>query len=69
MNAILNILNGLVGFFLAVLLVVAAAVIVGYNAIKIQHNEAQSYYRIDTQILQKNNIKNHEAITDIKDKK
>lgn len=63
MNSIVNVLNGLVGFFLAVILVVVAAVVVGYNAIRIQNNQAESYYKIDTQILQKNSINNHKAIT------
>lgn len=61
MQTIVNILNSLVGYVLAVLLVVGAAAIVGYNAIRIQKDTATSYYTIDTQELQKKNADNRQA--------
>lgn len=62
MQAIINILNSLVGFILAVLLVVAAAVIVGYNAVRVQKSTATTFYSIDTQNLKKIDTKNNKAL-------
>lgn len=62
MQAIINILNSLVGFFLAVLLVVAGAVVVAYNAISIQRSTATTFYSIDTNSLKKIDTANKEAI-------
>ncbi|MWV63064.1 DUF4006 family protein [Helicobacter saguini] len=61
MQTIVNILNSLVGYLLAVLLVVGAAAIVGYNAIRIQSDTATKYYTLDTQDLQKKNTANQNA--------
>lgn len=70
MQAIINILNSLVGFLLAVLIVVIAAVIVGYNAVKIQQSSATTFYSIDSHNLKKNDIANRNAfkITESKEK-
>lgn len=65
MQAIINILNSLVGFVLAVLLVVIAAVIVGYNAIRVQQSTATAFYTIDTQNLKKKDSGNHKAFQTI----
>lgn len=62
MQALINILNSLVGFFLAVLLVVIAAGIVGYNAIRVQQSTATTFYSIDSHSLKKNDVANREAI-------
>lgn len=69
MQTIVNILNSLVGYVLAVLLVVGAAAIVGYNAIRIQKDTATSYYTIDTQSLHKKDANNRNAITKVSEKK
>lgn len=61
MQAIINILNSLVGFILAVLLVVGAAIIVGYNAIRVQQSTSTIFYTIDTQSLKKKDAANSKA--------
>lgn len=61
MQAIINILNSLVGFILAVLLVVGAAIIVGYNAIRVQQSTSTAFYTIDTQSLKKKDTANNKA--------
>ncbi|STQ85319.1 DUF4006 family protein [Helicobacter muridarum] len=61
MQAIINILNSLVGFILAVLLVVGAAIIVGYNAIRVQQSTSTTFYTIDTQSLKKKDAANSKA--------
>ncbi len=68
MQAIINVLNSLVGYFLAVLIVVAGACIVGYNAITIQQSTATSFYSIDTDSLKKIHTDNHNAIKLIEQK-
>ncbi|RDU61454.1 DUF4006 family protein [Helicobacter sp. MIT 14-3879] len=67
MQAIINILNSLVGFVLAVLIVVAAAAIVGYNAIRVQKSTATTFYTIDSQSLKKKDFNNHQAFQTIKE--
>ena len=62
MQTIINILNSLVGFFLAVLLVVIAAVITGYSALKLQQSSATTFYSIDSNNLKKNYTTNRDAI-------
>lgn len=62
MQALINILNSLVGFFLAVLIVVIAAGIVGYNAIRVQQSSATTFYSIDSHNLKKNDVANKDAI-------
>lgn len=69
MQTIVNILNSLVGFFLAVLIVVAAAAVTGYNAIRVQQSSATTFYTIDTDSLKKSDIENHNAIKSIDDNK
>lgn len=61
MQAIINILNSLVGFLLAVLIVVAAAVIAGYSAIRVQQSTSTTFYSIDAQTLKKNDTANKDA--------
>lgn len=61
MQAIINILNSLVGFLLAVLLVVIAAGIVGYNALRVQQSTATEFYSLNSQSLKKNDTANKEA--------
>lgn len=58
MQTIIDILNSIVGFFLAVILVVVGAFIVGYNAINIQQEQATNNYTIDIDKLQKNSVDN-----------
>ncbi len=65
MQAIVNILNSLVGFFLAVLIVVIAAVIAGYTAIQIQKFSSTTFYTIDSQNLKKNDVANSNAFQTI----
>ncbi|RDU72545.1 DUF4006 domain-containing protein [Helicobacter aurati] len=67
MQAIINILNSLVGFILAVLIVVLAAVIVGYNAIRVQQSTATTFYTIDTQSLKKKDGNNHKAFQTVQE--
>ncbi|RDU67067.1 DUF4006 domain-containing protein [Helicobacter didelphidarum] len=61
MQALINILNSLVGFLLAVLIVVGAAVVTGYNAIRVQKDTATTFYQIDASSLNKNDSANHDA--------
>lgn len=42
-------LNGLSGFFLAVVLLLAIVAILGFTAVGIQKQEATNYYTIDAQ--------------------
>lgn len=42
-------LNGLLGFFIAVVLLLSIVVILGFCAVNIQKREATNYYTIDTQ--------------------
>lgn len=65
MQAIINVLNSLVGFLLAVVLVLVAAGIVGYNAVRIQQSTATTFYSIDSQSLKKNDTANHNAFKTI----
>ena len=65
MQAIINILNSLVGFLLAVLLVVAAAAITGYNAWRVQSEVANTPYTISTSDLKKNDTQNSSAFKTI----
>lgn len=67
MQAIINILNSLVGFLLAVLLVVAAAAITGYNAVRVQQSTSTTFYSIDSQNLKKNDTANRDAFQTIKE--
>lgn len=66
MQTIINILNSLVGFLLAVVLVVVAAGIVGYNAIRVQKSTATTFYSIDSQSLKKSDVSNRDAFKTIK---
>lgn len=68
MQAIINILNSLVGFLLAVLLVVAAAAIGGYNAVKIQQSSATTFYSIDSHNLKKNDTANRDVFKIVESK-
>lgn len=65
MQAIINILNSLVGFLLAVVLVVVAAGIVGYNAVRVQQSTATTFYSIDSHSLKKNDTANRDAFKTI----
>lgn len=65
MQAIINILNSLVGFLLAVLLVVAAACIAGYNAVRVQQSTATTFYSLDSHNLKKNDTTNRDAFKTI----
>ncbi len=65
MQAIINILNSLVGFLLAVLLVVAAAAIAGYNAVRVQQSTSTTFYSIDSHNLKKNDTANKDAFKTI----
>lgn len=69
MQAIINILNSLVGFLLAVLIVVGAAVIAGYNAIRVQQSASTTFYSIDAQTLKKNDTANKDAFKVIENAK
>ncbi|GAB0172574.1 DUF4006 family protein [Helicobacter trogontum] len=68
MQAIINVLNSLVGFFLAVLLVVIVAAIGGYNAMKIQQSSATTFYSVDSHNLKKNDTANQDAFKIIENK-
>lgn len=57
MNKIFG-LNGLLGFFIAVILVVGSAVVLGYIGIVVQQREADNHYRLDTGAIEMKNIKN-----------
>ncbi len=65
MQAIINILNSLVGYFLAVVIVVVAAIIAGYTAVQIQKSSSTAFYSIDSQNLKKNDTMNRDAFKTI----
>lgn len=69
MQSLIAVLNSLVGFVLAVVLVLVAAAVVGYNAIRVQKSTATSFYTIDSQSLRKSDGANHQAFQTIQDTK
>ncbi|MDU7693232.1 MAG: DUF4006 family protein [Helicobacter sp.] len=52
MNAIVNLLNSLFGFFLSVILIIILAIVLGFWGISIQRAQATNNYQVDTSKLQ-----------------
>ncbi len=66
MNGLFGI-NGLLGFLVAVVLVVALAIIFGITAANVQHSNAQNHYQIkELQKIQPNSIDNKQFYQDAK---
>lgn len=65
MQKIVNILNSVFGYALAIILVLIGAFIVGYNAIRIQKANSTAYYKIDTSILTTKSLNNKNAVVPV----
>lgn len=65
---IVNLLNSLFGFFLAVAIIVIVAILLGFKAIKVQEREALNYYTVDHGSLKSHDVNNKNAYT-LKDDK
>lgn len=60
---LINLLNSLFGFFLAVILIIIAAILLGYKSIKVQEREATNYYSVDYNSLKSHDVNNKNAYT------